>query len=169
MEKHDEYFQAIVSDIPYSELEKRVLIYIAEAEITMGSDFDIRGNNRIIDIIRKEFDSLPLYAIAGAFKKGSLGQYGPGRLTIRTIYGWISDTFTAYTEQTKNIQKKEEEKKFDDLINCPLGSAIIRKIDMYKTGRLSIDGKTAIPSDECKDWDSIPLKSLAESIAGEKL
>lgn len=151
--ENDDYLQTTVQDIPFSELEKRVLIYIAEAEIQMGSDFDVRGNKYVIDMVAKEFKHLPLYAIAGAFKKGSLGQYGAGKLVPRTIYGWLSEMAAACFNKTKNIADSIDVKKWDGLLSCPLGSAVCKKIEWYESGLLSIE-----------DWDRVPLKLVADAI-----
>jgi hypothetical protein len=149
------YSNTICRDVPIDYLKQFILTFIYEASQDMGCDFDRDVMpERVHYIISTQYNHLPLMLVASAFKKGALGQYGPGRLVPRTVYGWLGEMSQYYlTVQNHKEIKDDRRYKFDGLEKYPLGKAICKKIDWLKSG--------AITSDE---WDKISLKELAEII-----
>jgi hypothetical protein len=158
MAKYDDYATTLCKDIPPSDVDILIRTFIKEAEIDMGSELDEVAIPRVVEFVNKDYNHLPLYSVRGAFKKGALGQYGPGRMTPRTINGWLSEMSTTFLNQSKGIAEGIEMKKWDGLHKYPVGKAICLKIDWYNAGLMSID-----------DWDRVDLKVLAEMIGrGER-
>ena len=152
---YDVYASSPCSEIPLDYLKGFIAGFLYEASIDMGQAYekDIMID-RVEYIISKHYHHLPLSLIASAFKRGSLGQYGAGRLTPRTVFGWLSEMNQYYM----NVHEKKDEDdsrhhKFDGLEKYPLGKAICKKIDWLYSG--------AITSNQ---WDKIPLKDVAEMI-----
>jgi hypothetical protein len=160
MNLYDRYFKDTCKDIPICDLDLLVQKFIIEASIDMGHDFKDDDNKktvlnkRTLDIIRNDFKHLPLYCVAGAFKKGALGKYGQGRLVPRTIYGWLSEMSLSYSLQRCNEHEQiDETYKWNGLHRYPIGKAINKKIDWLSSGAITLE-----------DWDKISLKELADII-----
>ena len=154
MDRYTQYANHLCSDIPNSELDLLIRQFIKEAEVDMGSDFEELAIPRVREFVTKDFSHLPLYFIAGAFKKGSLGQYGPGRLVPRTIHGWLSEMSQVFQQHSKNLADNiDDKKRWDGLNKYPVGKAINKKIDWLISGAISES-----------DWDELPLKEMAERI-----
>jgi hypothetical protein len=146
----------LVKDVfPVSDLKEMINIFMTDASINMGSDFSENTLERIIEIIQFSFKFLPIYYIAGAFKKGSLGDYGSGRLVPRTVYGWLNSITAEYNrdEDHKRNISDINIPHFSDLEKYPLGKAINKKSDWLKNGVITEE-----------EWDRIPLKEVAEKI-----
>lgn len=155
-ELYQKHSMTIVKDIfPISDLKEMINIFMADAGINMGSDFNDATLERVIEIIEHSYKFLPIYSIAGAFKKGSLGDYGPGRLVPRTVNAWLNAITIEYNrdqDHKRNISDINTV-HFSDLDRYPLGKAINKKSDWLKNGIITED-----------EWDKIPLKELAERI-----
>lgn len=139
---------------PQENVNKLINLFMEDASINMGSGYDDKTLDRVIEIIKYEFSFLPVCMIASSFKLGSLGRYGAGRLVPRTIYEWLKETTAEFNRKEihNNIPEFcEIDTKF--LHKSPLGSAIIKKIDWFKSGTFDIN-----------DWDKVPLKELASKI-----
>ena len=144
----------LVEDVlPVKELNEMVNIFMIDAGINMGSDFTDNTLERAVQIVSENFRFLPVCYIASAFKKGSLGSYGPGRLVPRTIFTWLNEITLEWNRDQahERLTATPEYVHFKDLEKFPLGKAINRKIEWYKKGLLDM-----------RDWDKIPLKELAE-------
>jgi|WetSurMetagenome_2_1015567.scaffolds.fasta_scaffold457180_2 hypothetical protein len=152
---YETYSNTICRDVPIDYLKRFILTFIHEASQDMGCDFDKEVMpERVLYIISTQYNNLPLMLVASAFKKGALGQYGPGRLVPRTVYGWLGEMNQYYiTIQNHKELKNDRIYKFDGLEKYPLGKAICKKIDWLKSGAITSD-----------DWDKISLKTLAEII-----
>jgi hypothetical protein len=155
MALYDDYATSFVKDVPSVNLKTLVNIFMVDASVNMGNDFSDETLERAIYIIETNFRFLHVCYIASAFKKGSLGQYGAGRLVPRTIYGWLNEITMEYNRDTehKKLSEIDTTVHFKDLGRYPLGKAICQKIDWYKSGSINSD-----------EWDKIPLKQLAEII-----
>ena len=159
----DEIYQVhsmtLVKDVlPRSDLRGLINIFMIDSGINMGSEFTVKSLHRVIEIIEGKYKYLPIYIIASGFTKGSMGQYGPGRLTPRVIGEWLNQISQEYNrEQAHEVIRSEEYTDIADLNKCPLGSAIIKKLDWFHNGTLPMS---------C--WDRVPIKAVAEKIkAGE--
>ena len=154
---YDRYVTTLVKDvIPRDDLKEMVNIFLEDASINMGNDFNDNTLERVIEIIENQFKFLPVCYIASAFKKGSLGHYGTGRLVPRVIYSWLNEISLEYNRDQDHKKHETEDTvvHFSDLDRYPLGKAINKKIDWLKS--------EAITEDE---WDTISLKELAELIS----
>jgi hypothetical protein len=148
MALYDDYATCVVKDIPKENLKTLVNIFMVDASVNMGNDFSDETLERAIFIIETNFRFLHLCYVASAFKKGSLGQYGAGRLVPRTIYGWLNEITAEYNRDTehKRLNADDATVHFKDLERYPLGRAICWKIDHVSES----------------EWDKIPLKEVAE-------
>lgn len=152
---YDTYINTTCSDIPPEHLKTLISTFLYDASRDMGCEFDkTETPDRVYYIISTHYHHLPLVLVASAFKRGSLGQYGAGRLVPRTIFGWLGEMNQYYTTQ-HDVRDASHDKqyKYDGLEKYPLGKAICKKIDWLTSG--------AITSDE---YDRIPLKQVAEII-----
>jgi hypothetical protein len=146
----------LIKDVFLEDLNILINIFMQDAGISMGNDFNDETLDMIIKIIRSEYSFLPVYYVASAFKKGSMGKYGPGRLVPRTICLWLESEALEYNKYLAHKTQKEKEfRTYDsmDLVKFPAGQAIIKKIEWYRKGIIDGDG-----------WDKIPLKEMAEKI-----
>jgi hypothetical protein len=152
---YDDYATALVKDVPQEYIKALVNTFMTDAGINMGADFTDTSLERVIEIVRFNFKFLPVCYIASAFKKGSLGNYGTGRLVPRTINNWLNEITLEHNrdESHKKLTRIDEVIHFKDLRKYPLGKAICKKIDWLESGAITID-----------EWDKIPLKVLAEII-----
>jgi hypothetical protein len=150
MSLYDSCATSFVKDVPRESLKTLVNIFMIDASVNMGNDFSDETLERAIYIIETNFRFLHVCYIASAFKKGSLGSYGAGRLVPRTIYGWLNEITMEYNRDSehKRLTEPDNTIHFKDLERYPLGKAICWKID------------------HCNeyDWDSVPLKEVAEII-----
>jgi hypothetical protein len=103
---------------------------------------------------------LHLCYISSAFKKGSLGKYGAGRLVPRTINGWLNEITMEFNRDAehKKLNEVDGTVHFKNLEKYPLGKAICKKIDWYMSDVI-----------DDNDWDKIPLKQLAEIIGRHEI
>src|ERR1035437_966450 len=152
---YDTYINTTCSDIPPEHLKTLISTFLYDASRDMGCEFDKKETpDRVYYIISTHYHHLPLVLVASAFKRGSLGQYGAGRLVPRTIFGWLAEMNQYYmTCHEKRDNSQDNQHNFNGFEKYPLGKAICKKIDWLKSG--------AITSDE---WDQIQLKSVAEII-----
>ncbi len=152
---YDIYANTTCNDIPIETLKDFITGFLYDAAKDMDCNFDKKETpDRVYYIISTHYNHLPLMMVASAFKRGALGQYGAGRLTPRTIYGWLGEINQVYlTKHNVRDNSQDNYIKFKELGKYPLGSAIGKKIEWYRKGILSIN-----------DWEKVPLKELAEMI-----
>ena len=150
MALYDDYATSFVKDVPRENIKTLVNIFMVDASVNMGNDFSDETLERAIYIIETNFRFLNVCYIASAFKKGSLGQYGAGRLVPRTIYGWLNEITMECNRDTdhKRLAEVDNTVHFKDLERYPLGKAINWKIDYVRE----------------EDWEKVTLKRLAEII-----
>lgn len=155
MSEYEDNATKLVKNVIPSTLKSIVNIFMIDAGINMGNDFTDSALERSIEIVQNNFRFLPVYYVASAFKKGSLGNYGPGRLVPRVIYHWLNEITMEYNQDQdhKKLTEVDNNNNFKDLEKYPFGKAICLKIDWYRVGIINSD-----------DWDKIPLKELAEMI-----
>jgi hypothetical protein len=156
---YNRYATEFIKDVPKEDFNLLINLFLNDAAVIMGNDFNDNSLDMIIEIIRNQYSFLPVCYIASAFKKGALGKYGKegaGRLVPRTINGWIEFEALEYNKYLAHKEQKEKEFRpanSMDLIKSPAGSAIIQKINWHKEGKLQGD-----------DWDRVDLKALTEAI-----
>jgi hypothetical protein len=152
---YETYASTVCKDIPIDTLKGFIMTFLIEASKDMGSEFDKTFMpDRVHYVISTHYNHLPLMLVASAFKRGALGQYGPGRLIPRTIFGWLGEMNQYFTTQHEvRDASKDKQYKYDGLEKYPLGKAICKKIDWLDSGAITID-----------EWDQIPLKTVAEII-----
>ena len=152
---YDTYATTICAEIPIDYMKQFILQFTYDASQDMGCTFDKdEMTERVYYIISTHYNHLPLSLVASGFKRGSLGQYGTGRLIPRTVFGWMGENNQYYiTKHSTRDNSQDNYTKFDDLHKYPLGSAINKKIEWYTKGALNIN-----------DWDKVPLKELAKFI-----
>lgn len=151
MSLYDKHATTLVKDVsPRDDMKTLVNIFMKDAGINMGNDFSDDTLERAIEIIHTNFRMFPVCYVASAFKKGSLGSYGAGRLVPRTIYNWMNEITTEYQrdQDHKKILGVDVGIHYKDFEKYPMGKAMCWKIDHVE---------------EC-DWDNVPLKELAEMI-----
>jgi hypothetical protein len=147
----------IVKEVmPPDTVNSLVNIFLIDAAKMMGSSYSADTLEFAIEMVKHEFGYLPVMYIATAFKRGSLGKLGPGRLVGATIHKWLTEISNEYQSRKISETVNEEltyKKDFADLLKSPLGSAINTKIEWYKTGKLPIE-----------EWDKVDMKELAEML-----
>lgn len=155
MSYYEDYATTLVKEVPIENLKSIINTFMIDAGINMGADFTDASLERVIEIVQYTFKFLPVCYIGSAFKKGSLGNYGTGRLVPRTINGWLSEITSEYNrdEVHKKFESPNDTLHFKDLGKFPLGKALCKKVDWLRSGAISSG-----------DWDNIPLKQLAEII-----
>lgn len=152
--KYQAYATTLVKEVPGEDIKYLIALFMKEAAINMGSDTDTRTLERTTYHIQKEFSFIPISYIGSAFVRGSLGQFGVGRLVPRTIYGWLNEMSLEYNRMMSKEKYKDHNTQIAIAYNLhkyPIGSAIAKKIDWYNKGLLKIE-----------NWDKIPIKELAE-------
>lgn len=151
------YNQFKVKDIPIDDLRALLKLLFNKAAINMGKesyDAPDAAIEAILEFIYKDYGILPLYFVAMSIIQGSLGKYGPGRLVPSTVYKWLHEI----TMEFERVQRHEKFSSIDyldkmDLKTYPLGTAINKKIEWFRSGKFNMD-----------DWDRVPLKELANRI-----
>jgi hypothetical protein len=152
---YETYANTTCKDIPIEYLKQFILTFLYDASQDMGQVFDKDITpERVYNMISTHYHHLPLCLVASGFKRGALGQYGPGKLVPRTIFGWLSEINQYYcTVHEKKDEEDYNHHKFDGLEKYPMGKSIIKKIDWYEAGLLT---------DE--NWGKVSLKELAKAI-----
>lgn len=143
------------------QLNLRILIseFIIDAALDMGQKPDDGIYDRVTYFVGRDFCDLEIIQIASAFKRGALGQFGPGKLVPRTIYNWLVTAKGENSFKTDAVSKIDTTPGFSELHKFPLGKAINKKIDWYRKGLITID-----PEGRPDEWDKINLKTLSEMI-----
>jgi len=150
---YQDYSSKIINEVPEDNLKSILTTVLKRAGQNMGSEISDSAILLIYDFLKTKFRFLPVQMMCSYILRGSLGEFGPGRLVPRTVYNWL-------LEANNDWQKIESKPRQETYANCanlnnyPLGRAIIKKIEWYQKGLLPIN-----------DWDKIPLKELAERIA----
>ena len=152
---YETYANTTCSEIPIDYLKQFILEFLFDASKDMGCSFDKADTvDRVYYLISTHYSHLPLMIIASGFKRGALGQFGPGKLIPRTVFGWMGEINQYYiTKHSVRDGSQDAKTRYKDLIHYPLGKAINKKVDWYRKGMLSIN-----------DWDNVPLKEVAEMI-----
>jgi hypothetical protein len=142
--------------VPIDDIKHLVNMFLVEAARDMGTDLKEETIERVISLVRNEYGYLPICFIASAFRRGSLGDFGAGRLVPRTVYQWLSETSVEFNREQKH---KETQSRFIDTgtpVNLkiyPMGKAINKKIDWIISGHITSN-----------EYDMINLKDVAEII-----
>ena len=154
---YQSYAKDLVNNVNNESLKYLIKLFMNRAAINMSADFTDKTLDGSVYIVLKYFSHIPMYYIASGFVKGSLGDYGPGRLNPRSIKHWLGEISLEYNRYLAN--KMQDNKTNDvsiayDLHKYPVGQAIIKKIEWYQDGKINGD-----------DWDNINLQALTDAIA----
>ena len=156
MSKYETYATEVVRNVPYDNLKEVIELTMKKCSLNMGSSYTDEILQRVVELIREDFSYLTINLVVSALFRGSMGQFGAGRLIPKTISQWLRDVSQEYKKE-KDHQEIEERLKDTgtpiDLHKYPMGSALIQKIDWLTSGSINGD-----------DWDTIGLKELAEMI-----
>lgn len=155
-EKYQMYAMDVARNIPDEILKHLIGLCMEEASLNMGNEYNQKVIDRVIYFIKDEYHFLPMNYIASAFIRGSLGQFGAGRLIPRVIYGWLHEVVEEYNrfaqkEKLEGIYKNVSLRA--NLLTYPLGQAINQKLKWYEAGLLDGD-----------KWDHVNLMKLAAAI-----
>jgi len=147
-----------VKDVPVEDMSLLLKLFLDKAAVNMGKEsYDKPESTKesILEFLYRDFGTLQVVYIGSAIIRGSLGKYGAGRLVPSTVYRWFNEVSLEYERNRRHEKLARREYDFAfDLQKYPLGSAINKKIEWYKSGQISID-----------EWDNYPLKAIAEKIA----
>lgn len=108
---YTEHLKTQVAIIPMGSLIELIDEFAINAKFYMSSDIDsdatAKINAAIIDMLKGRFKYLPLYLVAEAYMRGSLGELGgTTRFTVRNIYIWL----TAIEEKQQRLFQEEKTK-----------------------------------------------------------
>jgi hypothetical protein len=154
MSYFETYSNYKISDVPLDNLKVIIEQLVFSAGVDMGQKPEDITIERVVWFVTHDFSDFTCLRIASIMRRGALGQFGAGRLVPRTIYGWLSESKNEALNKSGAIDKIDTSRGFRDLMNFPIGKAIMKKIDWQKSG--------AITGDE---WDRIDPKVLSEMIA----
>jgi hypothetical protein len=157
---YEVYQDYLIRDVPNENLKIIVTDFINDAALTLGCKATKADVDKVsFFMASNQFNYIPVNVASTAFVRGSLGKLKNDKTTLspRNIYDWLSEVGQEYRN---HIEHKEREQTlsnptvhFKDLTRYPLGKAICKKIDWYKSGAINSD-----------DWDAISLRELAEMI-----
>lgn len=142
--------------VPLTELRTLITIFISDAEINMGSNADEQTIERCLWHAGHQYGHLPICYIASGYARGSLGDFGAGRLVPLTVKKWMDQITEDYTRAEAKAKIEELHKNQGaalDLKKYPAGQAIIEKMDWLTSGAITPE-----------EWDRIPLKKVAVDI-----
>jgi hypothetical protein len=147
-----------IIDLPEIDIKKEVKILLKNAvmdfNIEMTKDTFEHTYNRLGYLISIKYKQLMLGEVKYIFE--CMVEYIKGKLSVSSILYLFAKYIEIKIEKHRQ-QMQDSQINYDNNINnClkfPLGSAIIHKINMVKSGDLSID-----------DWERVNLKTLASQI-----
>ena len=146
-----------LGQIGIDDLKLLLDLFFKKAGINMGKEtYDVSSDaiDAIIEFMLKDFSSIPILYVASAFMRGSLGQFGPGRLVPTTVYKWMHEITLEYDKKQRHDKLTQSDySQSEDLHKYPCGKAINMKIDWFLSGKITLH-----------DWDMLPLKEIAERI-----
>lgn len=159
-EKYKLYQNDKASVVPTEILKGLVSLFIETAALNLGAKATKADVDQIIYFIQSpRFNFLPINVILSAFTRGSLGKLKNDKTTLtpRNIHDWLDEVSLEHRNYQEHLQRdytlSNPEVHFKDLTRYPLGKAICKKIDWYKSGAINSN-----------DWDAISLRELAEMI-----
>jgi hypothetical protein len=152
-----------VRDIPSPSMELEIKELLKSAIFDFGADMkkDVFEHSvkRLSYLIGFKYKGLLLGEVKYVFE--SMSEFVKGKLSVQTIM----QLFYKYMDEKIARQKQEiderdinYEKAAVNCLNNPLGCAIIHKIEMVESGEL-----------KTKDWESVPLKQIAQDIHEGKI
>jgi hypothetical protein len=155
-ETYQAYAPNPIGQVPREEAQYLINLFMEEAAVNMGASVDEQTLDRVIQQILSNFSFLHVSYVASAFIRGSLGQFGAGRLVPRTIHGWLQEVQAEFNRMQQKEQLRASNSTPEisiDLFKFPAGRAIAQKIDWFRAGLL--------PGD---DWDKVDLQQLANAM-----
>ena len=126
----------------------------------MGTHYTDEILDRTIEIIKENFSYMTVNLVVSALYRGSMGNFGAGRLIPKTISQWLREVSQEYMKERDHKEIEERLKNTGnpiDLRKYPMGTALNLKIEWLLSGCINSD-----------DWDTISLKELAEMIGNKQ-
>jgi hypothetical protein len=156
--EYQRYSLKIVKDVPHNDMMILLTLFLNKAANNTGKEnYDSPDETKesVLEFLYAKFSFLPVHSVGSAIIKGSLGQYGPGRLIPRVIYGWMVEASNEYQKRLNHekYSKQTETTNRLDVLKYPAGRAIIKKADWLYLGIINSD-----------EYDRIPLMEVAERI-----
>lgn len=157
--KFETYATDLIRNVPSDNLKEIIELSMKKCSLNMGSNYTNDILDRTIELIKEDFNYMTVNLVVSALFRGSMGQFGAGRLIPKTIAQWLREVSQEYQKEKEH---KEIEERFKnsgtpiDLKKYPMGEALCKKIDWLTSGYITSD-----------EWDKISLKEVA-SIIGKK-
>lgn len=144
-----------IKDVPQNELEIILKVVLRIAELNTGSKFNEEALSSVIEMLQKDFNYLPVNFAASYILKGSLGKLGEttSKLTPRNIFSWLTEGSEDWLKMKKHREFEDKNIYIKDILKYPCGRAIIKKIEWYEKGLITLD-----------DWDKIDIIRLAHDL-----
>jgi hypothetical protein len=147
-----------IKDLPEShlklEIESLIKTTLMDFGMVMAQDLFAHTVNRLAYLIKLKYKGFLVGEVKYVFE--AMAEHIKGKLSVSTIM----QLFSRYQEMKIERQRQEYENFQDGLMKnasvwnkTPMGSAIIHKINLLQSGRLSIE-----------DWDSVKIREVAEKI-----
>lgn len=156
-EKYKAYCNTAVRDVPSEHLKVLINLFVDYSALNLGVNTDKANVDRLVELVRGgEFNLLPISVIASGFIRGSLGKLKNDntKLSPRNIYEWLTEVSIEYRNKLDHLERQKSPPGVAfNLKKYPLGQALLRKIDWFRSGAITE-----------ADWEKIPLKELAEMI-----
>ena len=154
--KFETYATDFVRNVPTENLSEIIELTMKKCSLNMGSNYTDEILQRTVELIKDDYSYMTVNIVVSALFRGSMGYFGAGRLIPKTIAGWLREVNQEYQKERDHKEIEERLKSNSvpmDLVKYPMGKALNKKIDWLRTGAISFD-----------EWDTIPLKELAEMI-----
>ncbi len=145
-----------LSQFPIQDIEDK-LIQIIGALDYLGIDFNFfqekTMTTKIASVLKTRYGYLTDHELTIIISSGCQGEFKKSYQIVKgySLFGWLKE----YLEERQRILQEKRDIQDDDLnhkrydvVNSPVGSAIV-----WKMNRVKLD-----------DWETIPLKKIAEAI-----
>ncbi len=149
-----------LSQFPIQDIEDK-LIQIIDTLNYLGIDFNFfreeKMTTKIASVLKAKYGYLTDHELTIIISSGCQGEFKKSYQTVKgySLFGWLKE----YLEERQRVLQEKRDIKNDDLdhkrydvTNSPAGSAIVWKMNRVKL----------------EDWETIPLKKIAEAIRGKQ-
>jgi hypothetical protein len=105
--KFEIYATDSVRNVPTENLSEIIELTLKKCSLNMGSNFTDEILQRIIELIKEDYSYMTVNLIVSALFRGSMGNYGAGRLIPKTIAGWLRETAQEYQKERDHKEIEE--------------------------------------------------------------